>query len=387
MSTRLATPVLRSHTAQTVAVFVAALAILVLRRPETVTNPQFVYEDGMFYLDARTAGIGSLPWPYAGYLQLFPRAIALLETLVPTADAPLLGAGITLGLISCLAVAAFRVWPPLVLAVVLLPEVAVEIGSPTLLQFYLAIGLLIGLVAMRLRWPSLVLLAACAIAGPFSILLVPLFAVRAWRFRDRDSIARLIAVAAPALIQAIVLGLNPRHDVAAAVTSVDWLVVGAGHLTAAVLGSRFMLIAATIGPEWFVAVLVAVTVGVVLLVARTAPIRVRYVIGYLVVVSTAAAIFGGSADRDHLLSPVSVPRYFHLVGAAIAALAMLALRRRSVWAMVLVGFVVFGWVGDFRPEELPPSPWATGSQCLSTPGPCVVPVWPGGKWDVRWVEP
>jgi hypothetical protein len=75
-----------------VILFVVAVAIIVLRRPDAFLNPQFWAEDGkIFYQDAYNRGIlTALFLPYAGYLDGFGRLIASFSQLFPLSWAPLL---------------------------------------------------------------------------------------------------------------------------------------------------------------------------------------------------------------------------------------------------------------------------------------------------------
>lgn len=71
---------------------IAAVAIVVLRRPDAILNPQFWAEDGrVFYADAYNKGIlEPLLSPCGGYLDTFPRLIAAFSQLFPLSWAPLL---------------------------------------------------------------------------------------------------------------------------------------------------------------------------------------------------------------------------------------------------------------------------------------------------------
>jgi len=338
----------------------------------------------MWFADARAAGPASILWPYAGYLHLIPRSIAVLEAALPTAAAPLVGTLITLAIIAGVAVAGFRVWPPLALPVVLLPNTVVEIGSPTYLHFYLAIALLFGLLARRVGRPGLVGLVVCSISGPSGLLLSPLFAARAWVRRDRDSVQRLLCVAIPAAVQALFLAVAGRSAVAEAVSPVDALVIGAGHVAATIIGTRFTLAGLNAVPTPIAGVAVLAIAVLLVVAARSVPRWLNAALAYILIVTVISTILAGSDDREHLLSPVSAPRYFHLAGAAVAGLSLFALSRGSRAGLVLVGLLIFGWIGDFRLEALPPSAWASDSSCLDSPGPCTVPVYPGGKWDIHW---
>src|SRR5437773_11818368 len=67
------------------------MTIVVSRRPDAVSNPQFWAEDGKFwYADAyNTGGIGIFLQPYYGYLHLVPRLTALVAQALPLRLGPL----------------------------------------------------------------------------------------------------------------------------------------------------------------------------------------------------------------------------------------------------------------------------------------------------------
>jgi len=73
-------------------VFLASFAIIALRRPDAIFNPQFWAEDGkVFYADAYNKSlIASLLSPWGGYLDTFPRLIAAFSQIFPLSRAPLL---------------------------------------------------------------------------------------------------------------------------------------------------------------------------------------------------------------------------------------------------------------------------------------------------------
>src|SRR5262245_126437 len=69
---------------------VVAIVALIARRPTLLTRPEFADEDGqVFYLGALLHGASSVFDPYAGYLHVAARLLALPQVLVPIEDAPL----------------------------------------------------------------------------------------------------------------------------------------------------------------------------------------------------------------------------------------------------------------------------------------------------------
>src|SRR4029453_1665317 len=174
-----------------------------LRRPETVLRPAFFYEDGqVFYVGAYFGGVlEQLGRAYAGYLVVIPRIVAELEWLVPVAVAPLVGSLISLaagGLLAAV-IANGRLsngfperWTRLLLAalLILLPGSWETLGSITLIQWYAAIYL----VAVAIAAPpsrrsfevvEAIVVTCAGLTGPFAILFMPLFWVRAAVRRDR----------------------------------------------------------------------------------------------------------------------------------------------------------------------------------------------------------
>ena len=52
--------------------------------------------------------------------------------------------------------------------------------------------------------------------------------------------------------------------------------------------------------------------------------------------------------------------------------------------MALAIQLVVGVVWDFRIQAPPTLGWADKSVCVGGADPCVVPVFPGGDWDLHW---
>jgi hypothetical protein len=257
-------------------------------------------------------------------------------------------------------------------------------GSPTFLHFFLAIGLAIGLFAERVGRIGRLGLAFCSIAGPFGILMTPLYAVRWFLVRDRDSAWRAASVAIPAMAQVVtLLTVGHRPDVARNTSVLDGLSITASHLSTMILGSRIEN-AARLVPLWVGAAVAAAITILLMLVLIRLPRTVAGVIVYLVVVTVVATMVAGTTDAASLLGPQSAARYFFAVGAVVAGAVLFGAARGSRAAAILVCLVALGWAGDFLVDRLPPSSWATESACFDTPGPCTVHVWPGGVWDINW---
>jgi hypothetical protein len=74
---------------QCLLILVAVLAVVFSKAPGALELPQFWAEDALvFFAQARELGLASVVTPYAQYLHLLPRLVALAATPLPAAHAP-----------------------------------------------------------------------------------------------------------------------------------------------------------------------------------------------------------------------------------------------------------------------------------------------------------
>jgi hypothetical protein len=324
--------------------FVVGLAVLVARRPETLLTPVFWNEDGpVFYQGA----LDGAPWwtPYRGYEHLAPRVVASLETI--TGNPALVGSMIAL--LVTVAVAAFVASDRMAdfapqstryvaaIVVLLLPASNELLGSPTYIQWYLALYLLLGLVARPAAgWWAVVdavVVAIAALTGPFAIFVAPFY----WLDRARRRTA--VIVSAGAAIQVLTLLLSPRN---APPRIPDQLpeILARRLLIEPISGASLMP-----GLPILVAV---VLVPFVLIALREWPLRVTVCAALILVGSLCLSI----ETSQELLDPYGAQRYFFLAGALIAIAVILAATHRSI-AGLLLPLLAIGIIADFR---LPPHP-------------------------------
>ena len=199
----------------------AGAAILALRRPDQMAHPQLWAEDGIFFFQARVIGWKAFTLELAGYLHLAPRLIAALAQGVDPRWVPHVFIGcagaLTLYIMS-------RAWSsrcPLpfragaAFALVLVPDAAEPILSAANVQWIFAPGFLLLLLSAEpertaQRAHDLGAAILFGLTGPFSILMTPFFAWRAWARRTRWSAVLLIVVAGCALVQAITVWRHPQ---------------------------------------------------------------------------------------------------------------------------------------------------------------------------------
>ncbi len=174
-----------------------AVALVALRKSDSLLNPQFWAEDGgLFFIEAeRYGGWGLLFRPYAGYLLFIPRLIAAFGAWIPLLHVPAFYAW------SALAITGGVAWwlqsPRLSLpggafaaiALAAVPHTGEVYLTLCNVQWITALGLFALVLADDAKTPAtrfgeLALLAAVGLTGPFILLTLPLFIWRTWSRRS-----------------------------------------------------------------------------------------------------------------------------------------------------------------------------------------------------------
>jgi hypothetical protein len=376
--------------------FLFGYVVLFLRRPETLLAPGFVFEDGRdWYLDAWTVGPGAVLRPYAGYLDLVPRLVAVVERSVPVPDAPLFGAAIALAITA--AVAAFvasdalsGVIPSQLMrlglagCVIVAPLTSMTLGSVTFAQFWLALFVIAAAFSSGGMFVKTALFAT-GLSGPFAILMTPLYAMRLWVKRDRESWQLLIVIASAGIIQLAVLAMSGRHGAAPTMDPLTVVRILGIHLNGMVLGERWMGVLNAASPTPWLGVLGSAGFAVLVALVLRGEQRVAVVgLGGSAILIVASALLLGTDDASLLLDPLSATRYFMVPAVILLAFTLRGIARHDRAAMILGCFVVIGVAGDFRLPTYPDLGWPSASWCIGGPAPCVVPIYPGGQWDIEW---
>ena len=326
----------------------AAFFLGALRRPDAILRPRFFVEDALFYADAQR---GVPVWePYAGYLNLPQRTVALLQSPFEPSVAALIGTLIALAVTACVAgfVASRRlesVLPDPVLRagvgllVVLIPQGGEPLGAPSHLQWYLAIFLVARLFADEPQGtfaPMIDRLAIVigALSGPMGIVLAPAYLLWARR--------AFWWLAPAAAAQVLLLVMSPRSggwypssfliDILAT-RVIDQSVLGSAVLRA-IPDGRFVI---------------AVGLIILLVWALRAVPRHLWLPGLYVLVVPLVAGLAANPDRGAImLTPWAAQRYFVVAGFVIAAgIALAAWHRRGPVQMVLVVLLAAGIAVDF----------------------------------------
>jgi hypothetical protein len=189
-------------------------ALLALRKPDALLNPQLWAEDGsVFLVEQERLGATAILQPYMGYLHLLPRLTAwsAAQLLDPAwwpawynGVAFLVWCGVLARTLSPRLPLPHRPW--LALAVLAGPQTGEILGTITNAQWVTAL-LLVQQALLRRpettaqRTGDLLLVAGASLTGPFAAALLPLLAWKWWRERDRDALAALLVAGAAATWQ------------------------------------------------------------------------------------------------------------------------------------------------------------------------------------------
>ena len=196
MNPRLARFVARPTSARLL-VTLLAVALIALRKSDSLLNPQFWAEDGgLFFIEVeRYGGWHQLFRPYEGYLHFIPRLFAALGSPLPLTLVPAFYGCCALATTGLIAWWLQSPRLPLpggalaALAVAAVPHTGEVYLNLCNLQWITALGLFALVLAADATTPvirsgEIVLLVVVGLTGPFIILALPLFAWRAWARRS-----------------------------------------------------------------------------------------------------------------------------------------------------------------------------------------------------------
>ena len=369
--------------------FIAAALIYVARRPQVLLQPEFRGEDGqIFYLGTYfLSPLASLFTPWAGFLHVVPRAVALLERLVPVAAAPLVGnlaAVLIVAAVATYVATRLDVEPPIRLAlaglVLVLPGVTETHGQIAWIPWYLAAFLVAVPLSRRPgsqvgRWVEVGAVLVAGLGAPLIIVIAPIYLVARRRL--------LAAASLGALAQVAVALTNPRLPPASTAGDVLPFVAIRG-IAEPFLGGRIITSEHLEGR-----LLLACAVGaLVLLGVRRAPRRWLLLAAYTWAATLLAVLLKTGDPLAILADGEAGNRYFFLPGLAITGLVVaVAIRQRTPAAVALCALLSLGIVADFGIEPHPYLDWADRSACVGGPTPCVVPVYPEQLYSLRWPGP
>jgi len=300
-------------------IYLVAIACLLLRSPQNALTPRLWAEDAIFLMQAVGSPFLSLLWPDQGYLHVYQRIAALLAQEVPVACVPVFFAlawllaflaSVTvinqclrrLGLTHATALLT-------VALITLQPSTTEAFFTLTNAQWWTGVALIFYICTpwdKALSRLELSVALLCCLTGPFSVLMLPVLALRAVLLRDyRSHRSFYLVVVLGAAVQIAFLLFFPRSIGAAAMDRdpQHWLYAAGVFLTFSHLAGGGLL--------W----LVLAWESARLYPARhDAATRERWRVTLLLGLSIILAVAGGylaAKDRPQLLSPLGYwSRYF-----------------------------------------------------------------------------
>jgi hypothetical protein len=353
---------------QHAAVFLAVCALLVARRPDAVSHPQFWAEDGrVWYAEAYNLGWWTALFrTWTGYFLTLPRLGAGLALLLPFLHAPLL-----LNLIA-IAIQALPVnlmlssrsadWGSLGTRALLAATYVALPSSPeihaniTNSQWPLAFSAFLLIVAHRPRGVAervfdVALLLLSGSTGPFCFFLFPIASYIAYRDRARWRLVPVCIMAACSVVQAVaLLFVSPT-------ARAEWGALGATPALLVRILSGNIFLGALIGANhlaiepgagFFVFLLLVAVGGSVFLVATffRSPLNLRLFI-ILAYMMLAASLISPSSyappgtTRWQLVAGASAVRYWFLPTLAFVWSMITAFQSRGVVLKSIAAALIF----------------------------------------------
>lgn len=338
-----------------VLLFVVAFAIIVLRRPDAVLNPQFWAEDGAFlYADAYNKGIIiPLLSSRVGYLSAFPRMIAAFSQLFPLSCAPLL---FNLSAIIIKAI-------PVALIVssrfsVLIPDLRIRIFLSFLYlnlpnsweihanlintSTHLALLSFMVLSATPNSQPlwrlfDAVVILLSGLSGPFCIILTPISALFLFFRRDKMSFIFFLLMGTCALIQGAFYMMDDTrpHMPLGATPELFFKILSSQVFLGALIGQRGLHLISHLSTLYSALVIIFAIIGFAALINALlkAPLELRLFILYAFLLFIAALYTPVVNKTTPQWPPLLIPgvggRYWFIPMLAFTSVLVWLLRRSS----------------------------------------------------------
>jgi hypothetical protein len=382
-----------------VAVLALCAVILALRRANAVTVPQFWAEDGYFFERAYELGWRAFGEPFAGYLHTILRAIGEFAVLVDPARAPAIFVACSAAVTLYVAGRTLSVRSPLprlagacALAVVLVPDTYEVFLTVVNLQWVIGAGMVLLLISGDPKdgrqWAhDLVAALAMGLTGPFCIVLLPLFAWRAWTRRTRASLALAAVVAACALVQGYLVRTGPSIGSGAAdsVVAFRLLLPAVGRRIGAsiLMGS----LASPVTDQILgMAAGMATLAGVgYLAFGPGADRQARTLLGLAFYVLLAGALYRTRHSLDDFFRPLAHARYVFIPQLIAMWLLLTAVGRKGIEGRIAPALCVLALLSNiprYREPAYADMRWDLYEARIRAGEPVVVPINPQG-----WVVP
>ena len=371
----------------------AVVLILILRKPDSLRNPQFFAEDGtIFFIGARQLGLAAFHTPYGGYLHLLPRCVAWAAAFFD----PLLAPTIYNVAALCFDAEAIAVLfsrrvrlpakPALALAFALVPHTDEVFLSLANLQWCVALVLVMLLISddgatAAQRWCDRGALALCGLTGPFLCFLFPLFVLRSALRRTRESAILAVLALLACAVQASYLYGYRGHFIQSTAIDPSGLMA---YVAARLFGTFWMGYGMTIlpGPLW-IAMGVAVAAAAAWASLRRGEWRLSramLALAWLCLVIPVAVKF--RYDASAIGFPGNGDRYFFLPHVLLAWLLVVACVQFEGWRRLVPAALLAASLAVnlryLRAAPLPDLAWAEHVQPVRDGDAFEIPINPPG---------
>jgi hypothetical protein len=398
------------------AVTVLACAIVISRRVDAFTNPQFFAEDGSkWFVDAYNHGpLGALDLSFMGYFQVVSRLAPVVAAPFGVANTPLVFN--TFGLLIQVAPVALFLssrFDPVVpsfparVAVsavyILMPSTELNVDVTTA-QFHLFMLAFLVIVAESPKhWYSTAfdvsIVAVCGLSGPFAYILAPVamlwFVIR----RRRFTLVLCGVLAADIPIQLLAAFTSPRLHEALGASLHNLVLIVADRVVLAGMfaeeGGMHIVLAGTAHGTLLSGVLCLLAVPVVAFAAMRAPYQLRLfdlAAAAIVVSGMTSPLVSNTGNAWAIMSVTAAgERYFYFAQIAwvvtllwAASRLPSALLRRPAWCLIAAAFAS-GLIMAWRYPPFTDFHWAQEARAITTGTPgtnVVLPIPPGDGWSV-----
>lgn len=338
-----------------VAVLWAALCVMYSRRPDVLTCPQFWAEDGtVFFAQQHAMGWKAALQTHGGYLHLVPRLTAGVADYLGARAAPAiyLGVALVVVLIAVARATSRRIALPhpywCALAVVLIPNMDEIAFNLTNAQWFGAIVLLLVACSRppetRAEWAGdIAAVIVFGLSGPFSVFFLPLFVVRALRWRTRGTMVTALLIALVGSLQLVAYWHSPAPPSLGTPFSPGHALAAAGYRTGGQLLNVLPPPLVTDPIAWGACGLV-----LWLLLWALLPVAKEFRATRWLLLAGALLVLAGGLWRyretvDVFFNRIHVQRYLHLPLVATCWLLLAALKDAAGWRkglIVAIGLVI-----------------------------------------------
>ena len=369
-----------------------------IRKTDSLINPQFWAEDGLFFIQQYNNGISAMFIPHAGYLHLVPRTIALLVDFfsVPYAWVPAvynyLSLAVALSIVGSVFSPRFRVnnKPLIALSIVLVPHYSNEVFlTITNLQWMLALMMVVvlakeqpsnkyGNTVMQYVYDLFVIII-CGLSGPFIMFLAPFFA---WKWgKNRTSYNALVFI-----IVSLIAFVQFKFVISEAIYSQEFNMnletyssfLGKKYFGVLFLGNQ---IAYKINGYILCSLYLTLLVLLLYLASQRQDDAVFIFIGVSLVLLLSVS-YKFRSNLEILITPSDGVRYFYIPSVMLVWSLISLLEKSRKWIAILLALAMFAsFTSGFRNKPLKDYNWNFYSELIEKKD-VIIPINPEG-WKIN----